>query len=187
MKNRAVSVSSILLILMITTVMSTSQLMSTTTNGETAVNDAYAKYSNSQAQSQAIYCGEGESSGINCANNGPQSLGDSTATALTPLQIANPVREEPDKELQVRKVAGEPVSVPPGELGSASAECGPGEVATGGGIFVADFVNTINPTTDDGGIPENQPNTWVVDYFNPGPESVDIAANAICTMLVDAQ
>ncbi|MGA7368452.1 MAG: hypothetical protein WBX01_04935, partial [Nitrososphaeraceae archaeon] len=55
----------------------------------------YAYSSNSQAQSRANDCGIDETSGINCANNGPQNVGDGTATALTPLQISIPVNEGP--------------------------------------------------------------------------------------------
>jgi hypothetical protein len=66
-----------------------------TTSGDNTVNSVYAKYSNSQAQSLVNDCGIVGSSGISCANNGPQTLGDGAATALTPLQISNPVKEGP--------------------------------------------------------------------------------------------
>src|SRR5919106_1662194 len=76
-RNHVLGISTVLLILIV------------------AVNSVYAKYSNSQAQSLVNDCGIVGSSGINCDNNGPQTLGDGAATALTPLQISNPVKEGP--------------------------------------------------------------------------------------------
>jgi hypothetical protein len=45
-------------------------------------NYAHAKYSNSQAQSFVNECGLDESSGINCANNGPPMQGEGLASSL---------------------------------------------------------------------------------------------------------
>jgi hypothetical protein len=53
-------------------------------SGSIIPNYAYAKYSNSQAQSFVNECGLDESSGINCVASGPQTQGDGSATA-TPI------------------------------------------------------------------------------------------------------
>jgi hypothetical protein len=44
----------------------------------------------------------------------------------------------PDKELQVRSVAGNSVTIPSGQTRTATASCDPDEVVTGGGIRVVD-------------------------------------------------
>jgi hypothetical protein len=74
-RNHVLGISTVLLILIVATI-STSQISSVTTSGDNTVNSVYAKYSNSQAQSLVNDCGIVGSSGINCANNGPQTLGD---------------------------------------------------------------------------------------------------------------
>jgi hypothetical protein len=52
----------------------------------------------------------------------------------------------PDKELQTRQRASPfTLIVNPGQTSTSTASCAPGEVATGGGIFVDDRRNAINP------------------------------------------
>src|SRR5919106_5538135 len=99
-RNHVLGISTVLLILIV------------------AVNSVYAKYSNSQAQSLVNDCGIVGSSGINCANNGPQTLGDGAATALTPLQISNPVKEGPPGPQGPKGDTGDTgLQGPPGEQG----------------------------------------------------------------------
>ena len=52
----------------------------------------------------------------------------------------------PDKELQVRSVAGNTVSIPSGQTRTATASCNSDEVVTGGGIRVVYGINPVNPT-----------------------------------------
>jgi hypothetical protein len=78
-RNRALPVSLSVSVILLLAV-STTQLSS---NGNIASDNAYAKYSNNQAQSLVNECGINESSGVNCATNGPQIQGDGCAT--TPL------------------------------------------------------------------------------------------------------
>jgi hypothetical protein len=60
-------------------------------NGNSA-NNAYAKYSNSQAQSLINDCGEGDSGASpNCAIVSPQMQADGTAPIT--FQISNPAKE----------------------------------------------------------------------------------------------
>ena len=88
---------------------SSAQLSSIVLSNGTVV---YA-YSNSQAQSLDNTCGNDGSSGISCANSGPQNIGDDTVTTLTPLQLSNSGKEGPqgppgppgpDKVLENRQI-----------------------------------------------------------------------------------
>jgi hypothetical protein len=179
-------------------------------NGNIAIDNAYAKYStNRQAQSLVNECGIDGSNGINCMNNGPQTIGDGTANALTPLQISGPQGPKgdtgpqgpqgmqgetgatgaqgppgPSQRLQVRTVLGDPVA--PLESRSATTSCSAGELATGGGTSVVQSANNIaNPLIQaDSGQPTSNPNTWRIDYTNFGPAPVSIAAFAECATLV---
>ena len=66
----------------------TSQLSSMVLSNGNVGNVVYA-YTNNQAQSFVNECGLDGSIGPNCASNGPQTIGDGVANALTPLQISN--------------------------------------------------------------------------------------------------
>lgn len=181
--------------LMIVLAVSTLQLSSILLTNDNVV---YA-YSNSQAQSLNNECGVDGSSGPNCANNGPQNVGDGTATALTPLQISGGQGERgppgppgpqgppgPDKELQVRTVLGPEGDVEGGQLDSTSAECDPDEVVTGGGHALGGAENNIvNVPHADIGLPEMQPNAWQLEVGNPGPDEIPFRAFAECAKLVD--
>lgn len=96
----------------------------------------------------------------------------------------------PDKELQTRIAVGNTVLVQSGNEEEASAVCDVNEVATGGGLEISlasDIVqNTVNPLHwYETGTPGAAPNTWIVGYANPGPNSVAIQAVAVCAQLVD--
>ena len=88
---------SIMVVMMVATVLlGTAGLTMTTTTTQ----HAFA-YENNQAQSFVNECGLDGSTGPNCANNGPQTIGDGVANALTPLQISNSGQrgtEEPQPE-----------------------------------------------------------------------------------------
>jgi len=92
----------------------------------------------------------------------------------------------PDKELQVRTVLGDLVTVPPQARGHVNAQCASDEVVTGGGMEVQDEINVINPTIGDNGSPPFNPNMWRAIYDNPGPQPVVVRAFAECAKLVDA-
>lgn len=93
----------------------------------------------------------------------------------------------PTQELQVRTVPSGLVTVPAGGgQTTIIAECNPDEVATGGGMLIIDDDNVFNPSSQQSGEPETQPNTWVVLYRNNGPNPVDAIAFAECAKLVDA-
>ena len=81
-----------------------------------------------------IRAGMTDSSGINCANSGPQNIGDDTVTSLTPLQLSNSGKEGPpgppgpDKVLEKRQTDSNPPPpslpiVQPGATSTRSAEC----------------------------------------------------------------
>lgn len=91
----------------------------------------------------------------------------------------------PEKELQVRTVLGDEQTVPSGGLRTSSAICAPDEFVTGGGHFIEDFSNEINPKLIEEGVPLDEPNAWDFDYINPGPDEVRIQAIAECAKLVD--
>jgi Collagen triple helix repeat (20 copies) len=91
----------------------------------------------------------------------------------------------PDKELRTRIVEGPPVTVGQSENHNASAVCAPGEVATGGGLFVLDDSNSINPSFQETGSHGSGPTEWVVNFFNPGPNAITIEARAVCAHLAD--
>jgi hypothetical protein len=161
------------------------------------------KYSNhfEQAASLANECsGEHESSQI-CVNNNPQTqgkdnvVGTSISTPPGPPGPQGPPGTPgeqgppgPDKELQVRTVSGDTVSVPSSETRTATATCASDEFATGGGYFVQGpgTLTAMEPTIDDFGTPITAPNTWSVEYSNPFSASVNIQAHAECAKLVEA-
>lgn len=118
------------LIAVLLVAVSSAQLSSVVLSNGTVV---YA-YSNSQAQSLDNTCGNDGSSGINCANSGPQNIGDDTVTSLTPLQLSNSGKEGPpgppgpDKVLEKRQTDSNPPPpslpiVQPGATSTRSAEC----------------------------------------------------------------
>lgn len=114
-------------------------------------------YSNSQAQSLVNDCGIDESSGINCANNGPLMQGEGLASSPIVTQSGSGQGPPgPAKELQVRTVDGESVEAEPNELTAAVA-----------------------------GVPPDNPTTWELNYFNLGPDPITLEAYAECAKLVD--
>jgi hypothetical protein len=168
--------------------------------------NVYAKYSNSQSQSQIIDCQSGGSGGGSpiCANSGPLIQADGTANTPINSQISNGGREGvpgpagppgppgpegppgtsgAEKELQVRSVDGTPLSIPSGQQGVRSVACGPGEVATGGSYTISPFLNEINPDIiADEGLGSN---VWFVTVNNPGPNAIEIIPHVQCAKLVD--
>lgn len=144
-------------------------------------------YRGSVAQSFINECDEST-----CSNAGPISSSDGSAIALPIVQSGRgeqgpgpQVPPESDNKLQTRTVDGNRVSVPPnGNPTIATAQCGPGEVATGGGIIVDEANNVINPHFQELGTPGSNPNTWVVSYTNFGPNVMHIQAEVICAQLV---
>ena len=89
----------------------------------------------------------------------------------------------PDKELQVRSVAGNTVSIPSGQTRTATASCNSDEVVTGGGVRVVDGINTVNPTHTFQGI-HGSPNTFELTYTNIGGGEASIQVFAECAKLV---
>jgi hypothetical protein len=92
--------------------------------------------------------------------------------------------------LQTRIAVGDTVLVESGNEDQASAVCDiDGEVATGGGLEIrpsSDIIqNTVNPSFFETGTPDAAPNTWIVGYANPGPNTATIQAVAVCAHLVD--
>jgi hypothetical protein len=177
-RNRAlpVSISAIILV-----AVSTMQLSSMIVSNGNAASNVYAKYSNNQAQSLINECGIGESSGVNCAINGPQIQADGSATtpviSQTSGQRGPAGPSESEQKLQVRTVIGDSTIALPG-FTTATASCAPDELATGGGIATG----TVLPGSiyADMGIPRDAPNTWTLLYINPGPTSISIRAFAEC-------
>jgi hypothetical protein len=173
--------------------------VSTTSSNIADFGNGYAKYSNSQAQSLVNDCQVGGSGGSPiCANNGPLIQADGTANIPINSQISNLEGEDEsgpagpegppgpsgsDKELQVRSVDGNPLSIPSGQQGVRSVACGPGEVATGGSYTISPFLNVINPDiiTDEG----LGSNVWFVTVNNPGPNAIEIVPHVQCAELVD--
>jgi hypothetical protein len=158
-------------------------------SGPGVINNASARYAPAETQTQAN--ANDCDTGTNCAINSPQTQGDGSASSPTNLQISNlgsqgpQIPPESDKKLQTRTVDGNRVSVPPnGNPTIATAQCGPGEVATGGGIIVDEANNIINPHFQEIGTPGSNPNTWVVSYTNFGPNVMHIQAEVICAQLV---
>lgn len=76
-----ISVSVSVLILLVASTAQVSSMIPLSGNSITSPNTVYAKYSDSQAQSLVNECGEGEPSGINCANNGPLMQGEGLASS----------------------------------------------------------------------------------------------------------
>jgi hypothetical protein len=89
----------------------------------------------------------------------------------------------PDKELQVRSVVGNSVTIPSGQTRTATASCDSDEVVTGGGIRVVDGINTVNPTHVFQGI-HGSPNTFELTYTNIGGGEATIQVFAECAKLV---
>ena len=125
--------------------MSTTQLTSLVgLPSSTVIHDVnvYAKYSNSQTQSLVNECGSGRSIGINCANTGPLTQGDSNTIAPTTSQISNPLSQisNPIKE------------GPPGPLGpqgpqGATGSQGPkGDKGDNGPAFVPKIYRVDGPS-----------------------------------------
>jgi hypothetical protein len=85
------------------------------TNGD-ANGNAYAKYSNNQAQSFVNECGLSGSTGTNCGNSGPQTQGDGVANALAPLQISGAGEQGPVGPQGPQGIQG-----PKGETGATGA------------------------------------------------------------------
>lgn len=124
---------------------------------------------------------------------GPQGLtgpkGDTGDTgAEGPQGVQGPQGEQgspgPDKELQVRSVAGNTVNIPSGQTRTAAATCNPDEVVTGGGMRVVDGINTVNPTHTFQGI-HGSPNIFELTYTNIGGGEASIQVFAECAKLVD--
>ena len=91
----------------------------------------------------------------------------------------------PDKELQVREVRGNDVDVPAGG-GFANVQCGPGEVATGGGIRMAvTVINGVGNELNPGWIDGRGGNGWSITVLNPGPAPIQVTPYAECAKLVD--
>lgn len=81
--NRAFRVSpsaSVIIFLVVSTTQLSSMIV-LNSNTILAPNTVFAKYSNNQAQSLVNECGVGDSSGPNCANNGPLTQGDGIASS----------------------------------------------------------------------------------------------------------
>lgn len=89
----------------------------------------------------------------------------------------------PEKELEVRSVAGNSVNIPSGQTRTATASCDPDEVVTGGGIRAVDGINTVNPTHLFQGI-HGSPNTFELTYTNIGGGEATIQVFAECAKLV---
>src|SRR5918995_2567452 len=148
--NRAfhVSASASVIIFLVVSTTQLSSMIVLNSNTILAPNTVFAKYSNNQAQSLVNECGVGDSSGPNCANNGPMTQGDGTASSPIVSQSggqgpAGPqgppgIQGEqgppgPDKELQVRTDSGDVLTVAPDTTLTVTAPCNSDEVATGGG------------------------------------------------------
>jgi hypothetical protein len=187
-------------------------------------NYAYARYANTQTQSNANDC----DGGTNCEVNSPQTQGDGVASTPLSLQFSNPGLQGPpgplgppgpqglagpkgdtgatgpqgpagpqgsqgiqgqqgppgpDKELEVRSVAGNSINIPSGQTRTATASCDPDEMVTGGGIRAVDGINTVNPTHVFQGI-HGSPNTFELTYTNIGGGEATIQVFAECAKLV---
>ena len=188
--------TSVIAIMLVT--VSTGQLSSVVLSNGTVV---YA-YSNSQAQSLDNTCGNDGSSGINCANSGPQNIGDDTTTTLTPLQISNSGKEAPqgppgppgpDKVLEKRQVSSFILSdegppflpiVQPGATPTFSAKCNSDEIVTGGGYRISEAgfgIPSFQGATVTGSLP-----AWTVTITNFGSTLFTFEVFAECVKLVDA-
>lgn len=84
MNAKIVKKPNVMPVLMVATVLLGTAGLTMTTTAQSAF-----AYTNNQAQSLVNECGIDGSTGPNCANNGPQTIGDGVANALTPLQISN--------------------------------------------------------------------------------------------------
>jgi hypothetical protein len=203
--NRRLSASVSLSIIILVVGVSTTQLSTMTGVNDNSIlaNNVYAKYSSDQAQSLVNDCDIFDSDEVTtCQNNGPQTMADGTAPIS--IQNSNPGQPEPKDDtdgpqgppqgppggpagqLLVTQVVGNTVEVPPGEQRQSEAVCEPGEVATGGGFDLDAFTesnNQINPVVRSVGDGLSQPNGWIVEYFNPGPNAVSVQAFAECASL----
>ncbi|MGA9319257.1 MAG: hypothetical protein WBV84_14490 [Nitrososphaeraceae archaeon] len=182
------------LIAVLLVAVSSAQLSSVVLSNGTVV---YA-YSNSQAQSLDNKCGNDGSSGINCANSGPQNIGDDTVTTLTPLQLSNSGKEGPqgppgppgpDKVLEKRQTDSNPPPpslpiVQPGGTSTRSAECNSDEIVTGGGYRISEAGFGI-PSFQGATVTDSIP-AWTVTITNFGSTLFTFEVFAECVKLVDA-
>jgi hypothetical protein len=90
----------------------------------------------------------------------------------------------PSQELSTIMRSGEAVQVNTGQTIPVTASCASGEVATGGGLLLGDFANTVNPTYQEVGIPSGSPTSWTVTFANPGPNPISVTPHVICAQLV---
>lgn len=94
-----------------------------------------------------------------------------------------------EKALETSVAVGPRETVGPGAIITITAGCGTGQVATGGGMWLNDPGNEINPSfmtipnTDD---TSSSANVWTIIYTNPGPNTVTVLAVVICAQLVDS-
>ena len=177
------------------------------TKGNSSVNVYAYPYPYAYTYAFSSLVNECAGSNIICVNNNPQTQGndnDVDTPITTPPGPPGPQGPQgpkgdtgdtgptgptgpagPVQELQTRIAVGDTVLVESGNEEQASAVCGMDEVATGGGLQIASRPqNTVNPSFFGTGTPGAAPNTWIVGYANPGPNSVAIQAVAVCAQLV---
>jgi hypothetical protein len=83
-------------------------------------------------------------------------------------------------------------TVPAGDPGFSQAFCAPDEVVTGGGSveLFNPPANSINPGESTVGLTSGGEvlnlRSWIFDYYNPGPNPVEVYSNAECAKLIDA-
>lgn len=156
------------------------------------INELYSKeYTNSFQQTASLEnnCSYGMISYAICINNNPQTQGKDNIvnTPIISPMISKGLQDdhtpsESDKEIQVRTVLSDRVTVPSGGNAVVEAECAPDEVVTGGGTLYADLNNEVNPNLVDGSTSDT---SWGYGIQNPGPNDVDIQIYAQCAKLVD--
>lgn len=161
--------------------------------------DVVYGYYNSQSQSNANDCGLDQTTGINCANNGPLMQGNGLASSPVIAQSAGqdqqgpqgpPGPPGPDKKIQTRIVESDVRIIPPDpNFSLITATCASDEVATGGGYSVQEQLgvhdNLINYQVIEPD-PGQLANAWELRIQNPGPETIEVVTFAVCAKLADA-
>ena len=85
----------------------------------------------------------------------------------------------PPQTTSLRQTSGEPV--PPGAVGAVSAQCGPGERATGGGGGFAGPPTTNDKVVDSLPVGDERPVIrWRVSVFNGGTQPRTPVAYVLC-------
>lgn len=93
-------------------------------------------------------------------------------------------RDQQDQAKYCKSEQLETEVIPAGAPGEVITTCDDDEVVTGGVVAQSTQPpNEINSRIRDRGVAIDQPNSWQVQYFNPGPNPVTLEAHAECTKL----